>query len=159
MADLFTLTVAPPLSRGIYLKTAGILVVILFVIHRSGQWYSPPLIDSQLSICLCTGLGLLLLYSLTRTPFTRSLSLNYDSRTVLVTYMTLTKAENTLNIPFDQLTLKTDTSFGVKAYGTTWRIYLLHNQQRVYDLSNNENGFTEQEMNEFLDKLNACVNG
>ncbi|MVM33086.1 hypothetical protein GO755_23800 [Spirosoma sp. HMF4905] len=154
--DLFTLTAEPAFSRLIYGKTAGILLAFVLVIHLAGQWRNPPLIDARLSLLLCSGLGLLFLYGLTRTPFTRSLTLDYGKRAIVITYMTLTKDENTLTIPFDQLNLKTDTSFGVRGNGLAWKVYLLRNQQQVYDLSNTENGFTERQMNEFVNRLKAC---
>lgn len=154
--SIFLLTSDQTVSRMVYLKTAVIVLGIMLIIHLSGQWRTPPLIDAKISLVICTVLGLLLLYGLTRTPYTKSLSIDYDRRKVVISYMTLMKLDNTLEITFAQLSTQMDTSFGVTGYGTKWKIYLLSNQKQVYNLSSRELGFSEEQMNQFVEKIKKC---
>ena len=154
--EIFTLTAEPIISRTVYLKTALIVFGVAAIIHFSGQWRTPPLIDYRISLIICLILGLLALYGLTRSPFTKSLTIDYDKRAVIIKFLTLTKTDNLLEIPFENLGTKTDNSFGITGYGTKWKTSLLLDGKEVYSFFNSEDSFSEEQMDEFIKRIKKC---
>jgi hypothetical protein len=157
MAVPFTLTCKRSLSRSLYLKVPAIGLVMLAVLHFSGQWRTPPLLDARLSLLICSIFFALFLCGAARTPFTRSVTLDNDQQEITIHYMSPLRQENALRIPFDQFGIKTDSTFGVRGYGIKWRVYLQRNGRTVYDLSSDEYGFEESQMTDLVEKLKQCA--
>jgi hypothetical protein len=101
-------------------------------------------------------LSLLISYGLTRTPLTKSLTIDYVKRLVVVGFATLTKANNVLEIPFERLGVKTDASFDQTSPVAKWKTSLLLEGKEVYLLLSSENGFTAEQMNEFNERVKEC---
>lgn len=141
------------LSKLIYLKTGLIIVGVILVIHFSGQWRTPPLIDYRISLVVCSIVGLLLFFGLTQSSQLRSMKIDYQNRKVTVNFLTLWNDENSLQIPFARFSVKVDKSFAVKSYGSKWKLLLFDENKQVYFFFNDESGFDENRINEFADKL------
>lgn len=155
--EIITFTAEPALTRLVYLKTVLIIFGTISIIHFAGQWRTQPLIDYKISLVICLSLGLLTLYGLTRTPLTQKFQIFNDKQKIVVEYLTLTKTENLLEIPFERLNVKIDTSFGTTSYGSKWKAILLLDGKEKYSLFNDEQGFSEAQMNEFIEKAKSCA--
>ena len=151
--EIITFTAEPTLTRLIFLKTALTILAIVAVIHLGGQWRTPPLIDYRLSLAICLILGVLAFLALTRMPLTQKLQIDYQAQKIVIGYLTLTKTVNTLEIPFERLQVKTDTSFSTISYGAKWKAALLLDEQEKYSLFNSESGFSDEQLNEFIEKV------
>ncbi len=155
--DMIAFSAEPALTRLIYLKTALIIFGLVLLFHVGGQWRTTPLIDYRISLVFCLIFGLLALYGLTRSPLTQKLKIDYHKQEIVIAYMTLTKPENVLEIPFEHLRVNIDTSFGVTGNGLKWKAILLRDNQEKYSLSDREQGFSEAQLNEFIEKVKALA--
>ena len=155
--DILTYAAEPALTRWVYGKTALIIIGVLLLLHFSGQWRTPPLINYRISMSICLVLGLFTLFGLTRAPITQRLTIDYGRKMLVIDYMTLTRLDNTLEIPFARLGLNLNKDFGSKVYGSKWRAGLLVDGQEKYALFSSEEGFSEAQLNEFIEKINAIT--
>ena len=158
--QIITFAAEPPPTRWTYLKTALILLVAGEVMNVFAQMRLVQKFEWKYSSIIVAVLSLLISYFLSRSPLTKSLTIDYAKRLVVIGFATLTKANNTLEIPFAQLGVDTDAPTNAPADATSpaakWRTNLLLDGKKVYLFLSGETGFTIAQMNEFNERVKEC---
>jgi hypothetical protein len=154
--QIITFSAQPAVTRWTYLKTALIMFVVGQVLSFFAQSRLVQEVDFKYSFILSTVLSLIIAYFLSRLPLTQSLTIDYGKRLIIIGFATLTKAHNTLEIPFDRLGLKTDMTSDPASSDRKWKMSLLLDGKEVYLLLSSENGFSTEQMNEFNERVSEC---
>ena len=154
--QIITLAAEPPPTRWTYLKTALILLVVGEVMNVFAQMRLVQKFEWKYSFIIVAALTLIISYFLTRSPLTKSLTIDYVKQIVVIGFATLTKADNSLEIPFARLGVDTDAPTNNISPDVKWRTNLLLDGKKVYLLLSSESGFTAAQMNEFNGRVKEC---
>jgi len=154
--QIITFTAEPLATRWTYLKTALILLVVGEVMNVFAQMGLVQKLELKYSSVIVAVLTLLISYFLSRSPLTKSLTIDYVKRLVVVGFATVTKTGNTLEIPFARLGVDTDAPTDADSPDAKWRTHLLLDGKKVYLLLSSESGFTAAQMNEFNERVKEC---
>jgi hypothetical protein len=155
--QIVTFTADPPPTRWTYAKTALIMLIAAEILNVFAQNRLVQKEEYKISSIIVGILSLVISYFLTRSPLTKSLTIDYVKQQVVIGFATLTKPHNLLEIPFSRLGVDTDAPAKVPADATSpaarWRTRLLLDGKEVYLLLSSETGFTAEQMNEFNDRV------
>lgn len=149
--QLVSFTACPSPSRWIYLKTALVIFVAAEMMNFFAQVQLVQRLELKYSSIACAVVSLMVVALLLGNPLTRSLSINYGERTVIVDFSTLFSSNRTLTIPFNRLGILTDQN--EDALTSKWKSWLLLDEEKVYLLLSSETGFTLEQTNEFVARL------
>lgn len=154
--QIVTFAAEPVPSRWTYFK----MVIIVFVFAQVGNFFAQlrlvQAINWKLSFTICTILSLLIAYFLSRSPLTKSLTIDYTKRLVIVGFATLTKANDTLEFPFERLGVKIDADSDAADSNAKWKMWLTLDDKNVYLLLSSESNFSIEQMNEFKERVENC---
>ena len=159
--QIITFTAEPPPTRWTYIKTTLILLIAAEVMNVFAQMnLVQQKAEYKFSPIIVAVLSLVISYFLTRSTLTKSLTIDYGKRLVVIGFATLTKANNTLEIPFARLGVDTDAPTNAPADAISpaakWRTHLLLDGKKVYLFLSGETGFTIAQMNEFNERVKEC---
>lgn len=146
----------PPVTRFVYVQTFLVIIVGTQIFNVAAQWQVPYVINWKVSSLVSLILSVVIAYALTLSPLTKSLAIDYGKRLVVVGFATLTRANNTLEIPFARLGVDTDAPADAASSDAKWRTHLLLDGKRVYLFLSSENGFTAAQLNEFNGRVRDC---
>ena len=154
MSDkIITFKADPPVTRWIYLQTVVIIFVATQVTNFFAQSKLVHAVNWKHSFIICAVLSLLIAFALTRTPLTKSLTIDYDKRLIIVGFAALTRADNSLEIPFERLGVKTGATATPTSSAPKWKTSLLLDGKEIYLLLSSESGFSPEQMNEFNERV------